>query len=84
MGYLHPEAAVSQVTLVHQLIGRADCSPVEAAFLAAVGHLVPRHIGGEVGDHFLDVLLTGREDRRIKIAFFREIAGQTVAVHPFH
>ena len=55
MGNLHPKAAIIQVALIHQFIGRPNRSPVEPPLLGAIGHLIPGQMCGKVAYHLGDV-----------------------------
>ena len=58
MGNLHPKAAIIQVALIHQFIGRPNRSPVEPPLLGAIGHLIPGQMCGKVAYHLGDVGLS--------------------------
>ena len=76
-----PEAAVVQMRVVEQRLGRADGPPGEAALLRGVIHLLRRQAGDEIGDQLVDDMRgVGRDHRRVLIFRVLQIAGHPIAV----
>ena len=81
MVHLFPEAAVTQMGIVEEVLRRAHRTPGEAAFLGGVIDFLRRQPGDEIRDHIIDdVRGVRRDDRRVLVFRVLQVAGHAVAV----